>query len=88
MPFPTSSYPLTVPSMAWLPGGHNASGALMLDPHMGLDAAYNAAAAAAYFMGINCSLLRPSATDFLAMVETATILTLAIKRAFAYQLLE
>ena len=63
-------------------------GALVLDPHKGLDAAYDQAAADTYFTGSRRDLRRPSASEFTALVEDAAVPALAIKRAYAYRVLE
>ena len=60
----------------------------MLDPHMGLDVVRGLAIAGAHFAGSRRDLLGPTATDFKALVEAAVIPTLAVKRAFAYPVLE
>ena len=63
-------------------------GALMLDSHSGLDAAYDMATADKYYTGPRSTLLRPSAAHFQRLLETAKLPTLAIKRAYAYRILE
>ena len=63
-------------------------GALMLDPHSGLDAAYDVATADKYYAGPHSTLLRPSAAHFQRLLETAELPTLAIKRAYAYRIFE
>ena len=63
-------------------------GALVLDPHKGLDATYHQGATDAYFAGPRQDLLRPAAGEVAALVENAAVPALAVKRAYAYQFLE
>ena len=63
-------------------------GALVLDPHKGLDAAYDQAATDAYFARPHQDLLRPAVGEFSALVENAAVPALAVKRAYAYRVLE
>ena len=63
-------------------------GALLIDPDLGLDAAYQAATAAAYFTARRETCLRPNGPDFLPLLEGDQLPTVAVKRAFAYRVLE
>ena len=63
-------------------------GALLLDPELGLDAAYHAAASAAYFTARRETCLRADGAHFLALLEGDKLPTVAVKRAFAYRILE
>ena len=63
-------------------------GALLLEPQIGLDRAYDDAAAAAYFTGRRASCLRPDGGPFYNLLESGELPTRAIKRALAYRALE
>ena len=63
-------------------------GALLLEPQLGLDQAYDDAAAAAYFAGRRASCLRPDGGPFYDLLESDELPTRAIKRALAYRALE
>ena len=63
-------------------------GALLLVPQLGLDQAYDDAAAAAYFTGCRGSCLRPDGNPFYNLLESDKLPTRAIKRTLAYRVLE
>ena len=63
-------------------------GALLLEPQLGLDQAYEDATAAAYYAGRRSRLWRPDGTVFYDLLESDALPTRAIKRAFAYRALE
>ena len=63
-------------------------GGLLVEPQLGLNAAYDVATATAYFSGRRAHLLRPDSTIFQAMLEADDAPTRAIKRALAYRVLE
>ena len=63
-------------------------GAFVLDPHKSLDAAYNQAATDAYFAWPRQDLLHPAAGEFANLVGDAAVPALALKRAYAYRVLE
>ena len=63
-------------------------GGLLVEPQLGLDAAYDAATATAYFSGRRAHLLRPDGTIYQEMLEADDVPTRAIKRALAYRVLE
>ena len=63
-------------------------GALLVDPDLGLDAADRAATSAAYFTARREACLRPDGADLLALLEGDRLATVAVKRAFAYRVLE
>ena len=61
---------------------------LLVEPQWGLDAAYEAARASAYFTGRRAQLLRLDRNIFQELLEADDIPTRAIKRALAYCVLE
>ena len=63
-------------------------GGLLVEPQLGLDAAYEAATASTYFSGRRAQLLRPDGTIFQELLEVGDIPTRAVKRALAYRVLE
>ena len=63
-------------------------GALLLEPQLGLDQAYEDATATAYYAGRRSRLWRPDGTVFYDLLESDALPTRAIKRAFAYRALE
>ena len=63
-------------------------GSMLVEPQLGLDAAYDATTTSAYFSGRRAHLLRPDGTIFHELLEADDIPTRAIKRALAYRVLE
>ena len=61
---------------------------LAVERQLGLDAAYDAAAATAYFPSRRAHLLRPDGRIFQELLEADDVPTRAIKRALAYRVLE
>ena len=62
--------------------------ALLIDPDLVLDAAYQAVTSAAYFTARCETYLRPDGADFVALLQDDQLPTMAVKRAFAYRVLE
>ena len=63
-------------------------GALLLEPQLGLDQAYDDATAAAYFAGRRALCLRADRSPFYDLLESHELPTRAINRALAYRALE
>ena len=63
-------------------------GALLLEPQLGLDHAYEDATAATYYAGRRSHLWRHDGAIFCDLLATDALSTCAIKRAFAYRTLE
>ena len=60
----------------------------MLDSHVGSDRAYDAAVSDVYFAGPRRDPQQPAPSEFQALLENVVVSTLAIKRAYTYQVLE
>ena len=63
-------------------------GSLFVEPQLGLDAAYDDATTSAHFSGRRAHLLLPDYTIFQELLKADNIPMRAIKRAFAYGVLE